>query len=351
MRKTFVWASSGVLALLVLGVYLTRTARHASAQSITLDRNLVALLPANATTLVGVDVDRLKGTALYRHIEAESQKGPGNSQFDNFTATTGFDPRRDVRELLVASWVDAAAKNQSQFVAVARGEFNVTAIGNEIKKEGKATSQTYRGFEVFLPDGNRKQVPKNESSTPHDQGAFAFLDTKTAIAGSRPAVLAAIDRKAGGGPSLLDNTSLLSRAQTISASSQVWAVSQSPGDVVAHAMPKSGSVETSNFARIFASMQNSTFAVDLMNGVDLRANGICKTSEDAKTLGDAARGFVAIGRLAASQKEPELMGLLDGIKVEEQSTELNISVRVDPATLDKLLEKKKMRGPVRSARL
>lgn len=351
MRKAFVWVSFVVLAALVLGVYLARSARHASAQSITLDRTLVALLPSNATTLVGVDLDRLKGTTLYRHIEEESHRGPANSQFDAFTAATGFDPRRDVRELLMASWIDPASKNEPQFVAVARGDFNVEAIGREVRKEGKVTSEIYRGLEVFAPETGGKQPRKNAPKTPHEQGAFAFLDQKTAIAGTRAAVLAAIDRKAGGGPSLLDNSSLLARAQTISSSSQVWAVSQNPGDVVARAMPKSGSVETSNFARIFASMQNSTFALDLMNGLDLRAVGLCKTSEDAKTLGDAARGFVAIGRLTASQKEPELMTLLDGVTVEERNAELNISVRVDLNTLDKLLEKKKSRGPVRNARL
>lgn len=359
MRKSVLLVLLLVTAAAVLGVYLMRSGRPASAQTVTLDRSLLALLPPNATTLVGVDLERLKGTTLYRHIEEDSRKGPGGSHFDDFMAATGFDPRRDVQELLVASWMDPGLKeNDQQFVAVARGQFNTSAIGREIRKENKVRAENYRGFEVFLPEEGSKRAPKDAArnrqkqgvaGTPHEQGAFAFLDDRTALAGTRPALFAALDRKASGGPSLLSNSGLLSRAQAISATNQVWAVSEKPGNVVSRAFPKNDSIEGSNFARIFASMQNSTFALDLMNGLDLKAVGLCKTAEDAKTLGDAARGFVAIGRLAASQKEPELMSVLDGIRVEERNNELNVFVQMDQRTLEKLLEKKPSRGPVRSA--
>ena len=348
MRK---YVLSGVIlaaAAVAAGLYLSHTGRSASAQTIALDSDLVALLPADATTLVGVDVERLKRTTLYRHIEDESQK-QGNNHFDEFTAATGFDPRRDVQDLLMASWTAPGMPGaDTQFVAVARGQFNVAAIGRELRAK-KAKVESYRGFEVFSgPDEPSKHARKKPAAAPSDPGAFAFLNDKTVLAGTRPAVLGAIDRKISGGASLLDNTALLGRAQTISGASQVWAISQNPGDVVARALPKDGSAESTNFARIFSSMQNSTFALDLMNGLDLKAAGICKTPEDAKTLGDAARGFIAFGRLAASQKEPEMMTLLDGIHVEERNTELNITVQVAPAALEKLLEKTRSRAKTRN---
>lgn len=328
MRK---WIVSGLLAALVVAgvaLYLKRSERAASAQGITLDRSLVALLPANATSLVGVDVERLKRTAAYRHFEEESRRGDGSGRnhFDEFVAETGFDPRRDVDELLIASWGGGDADAKAQFVAVARGRFQVSSLTRHLR-EKKATVENYRGFQIFGPEQGRPTRSK-------EPGGFAFLDDRTALAGSRAGVLGAIDRKVGGGPSLLANTALLGRAQTISGANQVWAVSESPGQVVTHALPKD-----QNFAQIFSSMQNSTFALDLMNGLELRASGVCKTAQDAKTLGDAARGVVAIGRLSASQKEPELMALFDGIEVDERNAELNISVHMDPQAFEKLLEK------------
>ena len=379
MRKLGLWGLSLVVVVAVAGSFLAIPGRKVSAQTITLDRSLVALLPADATTLFGVNVERLKQTAAYQYIEETGRKQDSSRQthLDDFAAITGFDPRRDVQELLVASWVPPSSVTaagaapsaagsgtaDNQFVAVAHGQFNTSGIQTALQQKGAAT-ETYRGFQLFGPPPQQAETakaaprrlprrnPNGRPIQPDDnqpavrplpqarrQGVFTFLDTNTALAGTRTAVLAAIDRKLGGGPNLLNNAALLSRAQTISASSQIWAVSQNPGDVVAHAIPQGAAGQNSNFARIFAGMQNTTFAVDLMNGLDLRAAGICKTADDAKTLADAARGLMALGRLSVSQQQPELMALFDALDVTQSNTELDIAMRLDASTLQKLLER------------
>jgi len=336
MRKSVLFAVLALAAVLAAGLVLLRSERSASAQGLTLDRSQLALLPPDATSLLGVDIEGLKGTPLYRHIEEESRKN-GRSHFDDFARETGFDPRRDVESLLAASW---GGVGDGQFLAVARGRFNVSALSGQIRTH-QAIAETYRGFEVFGPE---KQQDGRQ------QGRFVFLDDRTALIGARPALLAAIDRKLGGGPSLLNNTDLLSRAHTISGSHQVWAVSDNPGLLVPKALPRDSS-EASSFARIFSSMQNSTFALDLRNGLDVRAASICKTPQDAKTLADAARGVVAFGRLAVSQKEPEMMTLFDGVQVEERNTALDITIRVDTQSFEKLLQRGRLRQGRKSAQV
>ncbi len=356
MRKSLL---CGVLVMLVAAAALVVIGepQAVKAQGITVDRSLLALLPAQATSLVGVDVERLKGTLLYRHFEEQSRKGDsqGRNHLDEFTVRTGFDPRRDVEQLLIASWVEGS---EPQFVAVARGRFPVSNLSQFIRNE-KAAVESYRGIQIFGPptervakDQNTMRVEKRRSGKHRDDGAFAFLDERTAVAGSRVGVHWAIDRKVGGGPSLLANSALLNRAQAINSSSQIWAVSVKPGEVITKALPEGGPEQASNFARIFSSMQNTVFALDLMNGLELRASGVCKTAEDAKTLGDAARGAVAFGRLAASQKEPEMMAVLDTIRVEERGQELDLTVQMDRPTLEKLLEKstQKARPAAREAK-
>ena len=341
MRKSILWGAVLATGLVSAGLYLRHSGRPASAQVMELDGSLVGLLPANATTLLGVNVERLKGTPMYRYIEQD-----GQSHIDEFSAMTGFDPRRDVDRLLLASWAEGiAGSEQAQFVAVARGHFQAANL-SLLLKEKKGTVENYRGFEIFGPEQGAERAADTTTNRRHEQGAFTVLDEKTALAGSRTAVKAAIDRKLGGGPSLLANTALLGRAQTINASNQVWAVSLKPGDVVAQALPKEGPAESSNFARIFSSMQNSTFAVDFMNGLELHAGGVCQNAQDAKALADAARGVVAIGRLSASQKEPELMTVFDAIQIEERGAELGVTVRIDLANLEKLLEKNRAKPPI-----
>jgi hypothetical protein len=307
-----------------------------------------------------VDVERLKGTPLYRYFEDQSQTGNGISELEQFTARTGFDPRRDVQNLLVASWTDLAAALtvpltgpsglSGEFVAVARGQFNVPQLSQQFKDK-KAAVEPYRGFEVFGPAPGPARGRRSAGSQQQDHGRFVFLDDKTALAGTRAAVLAAIDRKLGGGPSLLDKPALLNRAQAIVGANQVWAVSDSPGAFVTRAMPKQSPGATSNFARIFSSLKGSTFALDLTNGLDLKAGGECQSPQDAKTLGDAARGVAALGRLSVSQQQPELMVLFDGIDVQERNTELSIAVHLDAQNFQKLLETTKTRHRTQQASL
>jgi hypothetical protein len=385
MRKS-VWLAS-LLAVATLGVslYLTRAARSAKAQGVVLDRSLVALLPPDATTLVGVDVARLKSTPVYQDLESQQQAGPGRDHLDAFAAATGFDPRRDVQALLIASPPLPAASSTTstspapapsiapsspnapsasarpnfpvaQWVAVARGTFNVASLSSQLRQKN-ASVQNYRGIDIFGPAPHKPasptspqaapRPPRAKRSNPQQQGAFAFLDDKTAVAGTLPSVLAAIDRKLVGGPSLLANSSLLARAETISAASQVWAISLNPGEVVTRALPKNNSAESSNFARIFSGMQNSTFALDLMSGLNLKADGLCRTADDAKTLGDAARGLVAIGRLAVSEKQPDLVAVFDGIHVEESNAAVNITVQLDLNTFEKLLDRARSQRKIR----
>src|SRR5579885_3456011 len=73
MRRFVLWGSL-LAAAASLGLYLGRSGPHASAQAVRLDPSLIALLPPDATTLLGVDVQRLKKTAVYQHMEEQGRK-------------------------------------------------------------------------------------------------------------------------------------------------------------------------------------------------------------------------------------------------------------------------------------
>jgi hypothetical protein len=337
MRKWTLGTVLAVAAAAGLFFYLSRGERPVQAQGMLLDRALLALLPPQAASLMGVDVESLKRTPLYQHFEEESRRSGGRNHFDEFAIRTGFDPRRDVQELLVAGWT-GPGENDSEFVALARGQYNVAELSRQLR-ENKASVEPYRGFDLFGPQTRPARTRRGPGRrTPEDVGRFAFLDDRTVVAGTRGAVIAAIDRKIGGGPSLLDKTELLGRAQAVRGGSQVWAVSDSPGSFVSRALPPRPQAGAASFVKILNSMTTSTISLDLMNGLDLKVAGECQTPQDAKTLADAARGVAALGRLSIPQEKPELLVLFDGIQVEERSTGLTINVRVDAQNFQKLLE-------------
>ena len=59
---------------------------------------------------------------------------------------------------------------------------------------------------------------------------------------------------------------------------------------------------------------------------------------DAKNLGDAARGLVGLGRLSVPEKQPEMLRVWDGIKVDQQQRTVKITVAIPPDLIDKLID-------------
>ncbi len=350
---------AAVAAAACLTLYLAHPAQPVRAQGATLDPGLVALLPSNATSLAGVDLERLKRSPLYHIFEERSSQSGTNNGLDMLEAFTGFDPRRDVQTVLIAGWVDPSAEQANgQFVAVARGQFNVPALTRAIEMRRNGKSENYRGLELFsMEPANRgakpepKVTPKARRGQPNEQGYFTFLDDKTAAAGTRTALLGLIDRKLSGVAGLARDSTLVARAQSIGGGNQIWAVSETPGAVIARQMPKNQTGEASNFSRIASSMRSSTWALDLSNGLDLHSVNLCLTAEDARRLGAAARGRVAMGRLGLPQQNPELGELLNGIRVEDRDTQLEISVRVDSAVIEKLMEKSRRQAQPKAAQI
>ena len=99
-----------------------------------------------------------------------------------------------------------------------------------------------------------------------------------------------------------------------------------------------GGGNAANVGRILRSLENTTAAADLRAGLNGYLNGLCRTDADAKNLGDAARGLVGLGRLSVPEKQPELLRLWDGIKVDQQQRAVKITVAIPQYLIDKLID-------------
>lgn len=266
----------------------------------TIDSTLASLVPPDATMLAGLRMADIRATPLYQKMLARKHL----DRLDEFARQTGFDPRRDVRELLVAS-------NGKDSLVAALGTFNVRAF------EGM-TRSTYKGFTLYT----------------RDRGAVALIDHSTAIAGTLESVHAALDRRGAGGGS--GPAELLARARQIPPENQVWSVSNGFDNLLTGRIPESGNA--ANVGRILRSLENTTAAADLRAGLNGYLNGLCRTDADAKNLGDAARGLVGLGRLSVPEKQPELLRLWDGIKVDQQQRTVKITVAIPQDLIDKLID-------------
>ena len=105
------------------------------------DPRLLSLAMPDATVLAGVNVDQAKATPFGQYVlttllQTQDQK------LQQLATLTGFDPRRDVHELLLAS---TSAPGSKTGLALARGVFDPDKIAAAAQSAGAAV-ETYGGF-------------------------------------------------------------------------------------------------------------------------------------------------------------------------------------------------------------
>jgi hypothetical protein len=277
-----------------------------------IDNVLVKLIPRDSVSLFGVQMDQVKNTAFYKKLIAQQKL----TQLDEFAAQTGFDPRRDVRELLVASNL---TKNSG--VLLARGNFRVTPEALAKMKDMRRT--TYKGYTLWV------------SGTP--EAGFSILDSTLVIAGPVATMHAALDqyRDHNADPGKREVSPLLERAMAVPMRNQIWLVSQGGSDFLGNNMPNTG--PAANFGVIFKNLESLQLQADLSEGLNANIAGSCKTEADAKSLSDAARGLIGFGRLSVPEGQPQLLRVWDAIQVTQQGRTLSVTADIPAELVDRLI--------------
>ena len=273
------------------------------------DNVLARLVPPDSVSLFGARMDQVKNTPLYQKLVVQQKF----DQLDEFAANTGFDPRRDVRDLLVAS----SAKPKSG-VLLARGSFHLTS--ENIAKMKDVRKLTYHGYTIW-------------TNTAQEAG-FCIMDPSLAIAGPVTGLHEALDQYRVGNRSA--TAALLAKAQAVPMQFQLWAISLGGADFLANNMPDTGNA--ANFRKIFHSLDNTFFQADLTHGLNTMVQGSCRTDADAKNLGDAMKGLIGFGRLSVPDSQPELLRIWDGIQVERLDKTIKVTANIPQELIDRLVQ-------------
>ena len=277
------------------------------------DALLAKFIPADTVSLMGARLDKLRQTPLYVTMMAQ-QKLP---QLDQFARETGFDPRTDVQELLVASPAEPDAS-----VVMAHGSFHPIHLE-------KIQVEKFEGYNIYAGP----EHPVRPGAVGNGKSGFVLIDASTAVAGPVDRVKRAISQYKGGGKTVPKD--LLDRARGIGDEYQIWAVSQGGWNFLSTQLPQTGSGV--NFGKIFQNLDRTVFEADLRNGLKAAAMGNCKTSEDAKNLSDGARGLVGFGRLSVPDNQPELLKLWDAIQVAQNDRQIVIRADIPQNLIDQLM--------------
>ncbi len=299
-----------------------------AAQSSAWSSKAEALLPPDAAGVVGLDLEAARPSPLYKRLEtnmSESQR----EKLDEFAAVTSFDPRRDLNQIVAATW-GAPGGDKRLFLAVLRGSFNLTDKGLAVLESVAPTTEEHRGVAIH---GLKSKDASDES----ERRYLAILDDETALFGLHDAVVAGIERSVNGGPSLKDNAELIASAGQAAAGGQFWFVSDQPQQLM-KAAPEDLDPRQAQLFTVLRSIQQTTFAANLVDGLALDWKALLGSPEDARTLADAARGLLALVRIKLPAERSDLLSLLDRFKVESEADRIDLGISLTNAEFEQLLQ-------------
>ena len=277
------------------------------------DPALLRMLPAEPQMVAGLDVERARDSVFGGRILAEMKDE--DEGFRKLVDSTGFDPRRDLRE--VALGVSGLGELSRAVVAI-RGTFDGARIGRFLEAEG-GQKVVYRGVEIW-----KGKQSKGEEG-------FAFLNGTLAVFGADALVRQAVDRHLGGAAGI--EGALAARVSDWSGRGDAWFVSgvplgamgRGPGGLVPGGLP----VDV---------IREAAVGVRLGSVVEVSGELAMRSAQDATALADVVRFMVSMLRSNTAQPgAAELSKIADSLQLGVSGDQMKFSVAVREEQLDRLL--------------
>jgi len=279
------------------------------------DPGLLNLVMPDAQVVSGVQVTQTLASPFGQYILSQMQ--PGDAAFQQFLAATGFDPRKDLQQVVAATG-DTTGNPQDALV-VGRGAFQLSQINTAATSLGAVVTQ-YRGVNIYTSPDSKSQT------------SVAFPDASTALIGNVAAVQAAIDRSLA---NAVFTGPLAALAQTISATNQAWFATTSPLSDFAGGKLGGANLGSVNSANLLQSVLQATGGVAFTaTGLTLACNAVTASPQNAQALIDVLK-FV-LSMIQSNANDPKVTSIASGATFTVNGSTAQISVPVSEQQVEQL---------------
>jgi hypothetical protein len=232
------------------------------------DPGLLKLVMPDAQAITGIQADSVRSSPFGQYVISQVQI---DADLSKIIVSTGFDPRRDIHELVAAS---AGTQNG---IVIGRGTFQPALLTSAAAQNG-AVATSYRGIQILT------------SGKTTDSGAAAFLDNTTVLLGDAASVKGAIDRKFAG---TSFSGALAQKAMEVSAGNDIWfAALESPAAYFSGKAPNAG---MGNLANAFQSILQTSGGVKFAStGATVGLVLVARSPQDAQALVDVGKFLVSM---------------------------------------------------------
>ena len=280
------------------------------------DPQLLNLVMPDAKVLAGVNVEQAKGTQFGQFVLNQLQTQDADLQ--KLATLTGFDPRRDVRELLVAS----TGVQGNTGLALAKGQFDISKITALAILHG-VISESYNGVNIL--------------TEPKKLQGLAFLDANTVVAGDIASVKGAIDR----------TKTMQSLPPAVAVKVNQWSNSQDAWGITT--VPPSSLVPPMKDAQPNPMLNAAQNVQSAAGGVKFGANVVfsgeaqCDTVQNATTLSDVFKLLVNLAQMQAGQ-DATAQQLIKSVSVSTSGNVVKVMASLPQDVFQSMLQPQKKLG-------
>lgn len=280
------------------------------------DPILLGLIPPDARMAAGLEVDRARDSAFGQKILNEIKEE--DAGFRKLVEETGFDPRRDLRSVIMAS---SGVPGSPSVIVAARGAFDIARIAQLAQDKG-AVSTLYRGIQLWSPPATAKS----------GQGAVAFLDPTLVIFGADTSVKAAIDAKLAGKSAM--PAALAAKVNQWSGSDAWFVSTASLGEM---GVGKTGENAILPGGLTVDAIKEAAVGVRFSATVEISGAVATRSPQDATALADVMRFLANMLRLNAPQAGAEsAIAVADSLQVSVSGSSTQFSITVPQSVLDQM---------------
>lgn len=282
------------------------------------DSGLLALAPPGATTIASIDVTKSRNSDFGQYLLAKQTMG--DQDFERMIAQTGFDPRRDLQHLLLASVRPGNNGRASSFAILARGTFDEERIKAAATAKN-AKIQNYQGVSMFVNGADAHPT------------AFAFLDTGVAAMADLATLEQIIANRAA--PVAL-NSDLESRIEAVGSDNDAWFVSLGQGGALAQHMLE----EAGPQAQAFQSVTQSSGGIRFGQLIQASFQATTRSPQDANALADVIRFVVSMVQMRQQDdaRAAILAPTLNSMTLATAGNTVHFSVSVPEKSVEQLAE-------------
>lgn len=282
------------------------------------DPGLLAMAPAEAVLLTGIDVARTQaspfGQYLLKRVNSE------DAHFRQMTSATGFDPRRDLQQLMFVG-LSTTGGASSRYVILARGTFDDARIEAIAKAHG-AKPSTYEGTPILL------QGQGNGAS------AISFPDAGVAVMGDVASVREVLARRSS--PATLD-PKLVDYANRVGSNNDVWFATLLAGGFLGRSFGDSAPQLQNSQA--LQSILQSAGGVQFGSTVTMTFDATTRSPQDAQALADVLRFASSLVQMqgANDPRAAVAASALQAMQLETNGSSVHATLGVTEDVLEQML--------------